>query len=114
MRKKSRLFLLIALIIFTFNINFTYAAPSIEAPNAILIDYESGEVLFEKNADQIAYPASTTKIMTAILTLENAKLDDVVTIDYDFYVGGSSMYILKGESFTVEELLQGLLIQIRQ
>ncbi len=111
MKKKGILFLLIALIVFTFKINFTYAAPSVEAPNAILIDYESGEILYDKNAHQVTYPASTTKILTAILTLENAELDEVVTIDYDFYVGGSSMYILKGESFTVKELLTGLLVR---
>ncbi len=85
--------------------------PDIDAPNGILIDYETGKILFNKNAHIQAYPASTTKVMTAILTLENANLNDRVTIDYDLYVDGSSMFLLKGESFTVEELLKALLIK---
>jgi len=108
--KKIRLFL-ITIVITMLNINFTYATPNVVAPNAILIDYETGEILYEKNAYEVTYPASTTKILTAIVTLENAKLDDVVKVDYDFYVGGASMYILKGESFTVEELLQALIVR---
>ena len=111
MKIKKIMLCLIAIIIFMINLNFIYAAPNVVAPNAIMIDYETGEVLYEKNAYEVTYPASTTKILTAILTLENAKLDDIVKVDYDFYVGGSSMYILKGESFTVEELLQALLIR---
>lgn len=85
--------------------------PDIAAPNAILIDYETGKILFDKNAHVQAYPASTTKVMTAILTLENANLDDRVYMDYQPYVDGSSMFILEGESFTVEELLKALLIK---
>ena len=90
---------------------FAQNTPTITAPNAVLIDYETGKVLFNKNAHKQAYPASTTKVMTAILTLENANLNDRVTIDYDLYVEGSSMFLLKGESFTVEELLKALLIK---
>ncbi|NLK90627.1 MAG: D-alanyl-D-alanine carboxypeptidase, partial [Clostridiales bacterium] len=90
---------------------FAQDAPTIEAPNVILIDYETGKVLFDKNAHRQAYPASTTKVMTAVLTLENADLNDKVTIDYDLYVDGSSMFLLKGESFTVGELLKALLIK---
>lgn len=111
MKRHKFIFMVIAFITFAININLTYAAPNIIAPNAILIDYETGEVLYERNGYEVTYPASTTKILTAILAIENANLEDVVTIDYDFYVGGSSMYILKGESFTVEELVKALLIR---
>lgn len=90
---------------------FAQEAPTIVAPYGVLIDYETGEVLFDKSAHAQTYPASTTKVMTAILVLENANLDDKVTIDYDLYVDGSSMYLLKGESFTVNELLHALLIR---
>ncbi len=90
---------------------FAQDALTIEAPNGILIDYETGKVLFDKNAHRQAFPASTTKVMTAVLTLENADLNDKVTIDYDLYVDGSSMFLLKGESFTVGELLRALLIK---
>ena len=93
------------------NIVSAQNTPTITAPHGVLIDYETGNVLFSKNAHKQAYPASTTKVMTAILTLENANLNDRVTIDYDLYVEGSSMFLLKGESFTVEELLKALLIK---
>lgn len=101
--------ILIATLIPT--ITFAQELPAITAPNGILIDYQTGKILFDKNAHEQTYPASTTKVMTAILTLENANLADRVTIDYDLYVDGSSMYLLKEESFTVEELLKALLIR---
>lgn len=88
-----------------------YALPNITAPHAVLMDYTTGEILLEHNAHKVAYPASTTKVMTALLVLENANLDDVITVKEDLCIDGSSMYLLKGESFTVKELLQGLLIR---
>lgn len=86
-------------------------APEITAPNGVLMDFETGKVLYEKDAHEPTYPASTTKVMTAILVLEKATLEDVVTIDYDLHVDGSGMYLVKGESFTVKELFQGLLVR---
>jgi len=85
----------------------------ISSEAAILTDFASGRVLFEKNADEKVYPASTTKIMTAILAIENLDFQTVLTatetainIDRD----GSNMGILKDEQFTVEQLLYGLLV----
>lgn len=88
-----------------------YATPTITGRNAILVDYKTGEVLHEYNAHKAAYPASTTKILTAVLALEKLHLDEVVTVDYDIYVPGASMYLIKGESFTVKELIQAILIR---
>lgn len=106
------IFVFLTLIITSIpNITFAIDKPTISAPNGVLMDYETGQILFDKNAHTQTYPASTTKVMTAILVLENANLNDRVTIDYDLYVDGSSMYLLKGESFTVEELLNALLIR---
>jgi serine-type D-Ala-D-Ala carboxypeptidase (penicillin-binding protein 5/6) len=85
--------------------------PQIVAPRAILMDAETGAVLYDKNAHGITFPASTTKVLTALLVLEKAALTDVVHIDYEPGVTGSSMYILPGESFTVETLLRALLIR---
>lgn len=99
------------MLIILLNNIFAYAAPDVTAPNAVLIDYATGKILFDKNAHEQAYPASTTKVMTAILVLENADLNDIITISEDLYVDGSSMYLLKGESFSVEELLKVLLIR---
>ncbi|WP_278280004.1 D-alanyl-D-alanine carboxypeptidase family protein [Tindallia californiensis] len=85
--------------------------PEISAPRAILMDEVTGEVIFEKNAHEPTYPASTTKILTAIVALENAELDEMIYVDYEPGVPGSSMYILPGESFTVETLVQALMIR---
>lgn len=111
MRKKSFIGLLTALLTFLLSTQFLYASVEITAPHGVLLDFETGEVLYEKAAHEHAYPASTTKMMTAILVIEKANLDDVVTVTEDLYVDGSSMYLLKGESFTVRELLQALLIR---
>lgn len=84
---------------------------SISSPNSVVLDYETGKVLYEKNGDKKIYPASTTKIWTAYLVIKNVKnLDEPVEINKQLYVDGSSMYLEKGEIFTVKELLQGLLI----
>ncbi|MDR5658051.1 D-alanyl-D-alanine carboxypeptidase family protein [Serpentinicella sp. ANB-PHB4] len=87
------------------------ASPQITAPNAILMDYQTGEILYEKNAHTPAYPASTTKVLTALIVLENLDLNEYITVDEDLFVIGSSMYLKKGETFTVDELLQALLIR---
>lgn len=84
---------------------------SISSPNSVVIDYETGTVLYEKNGNKKIYPASTTKIWTAYLVIKNVKnLDDTIEVKSDNLPDGSSMYLEKGEIFTVKELLQGLLI----
>ena len=84
---------------------------SISSSNAVVLDYETGKVLYEKNGNKKIYPASTTKIWTAYLVIKNVKnLDDTIEVKNDNLPDGSSMYLEKGEIFTVKELLQGLLI----
>lgn len=84
---------------------------SISSPNSVVLDYETGTVLYEKNGNKKIYPASTTKIWTAYLVIKNVKnLDDTIEVKSDNLPDGSSMYLEKGEIFTVKELLQGLLI----
>ena len=51
--------------------------------NGILMDLSSGKILYEKNMDEKRYPASLTKVLTAIVVLENCKLDDIATVSYD-------------------------------
>ena len=72
--------LLLVLFLFT---TYVYAidAPQISANSAILVEPISGEILYEKNIHEKAYPASTTKMMTGLLAMESGKLDDVITID---------------------------------
>lgn len=90
--------------------------PSVSAESATLID-ESGQILYEKNANAKGYPASTTKIMTALVVLE--KLDElglgmgseVIIPEEAVGIEGSSIYLRKGERISIEELLYGLMLQ---
>lgn len=89
---------------------FAYAG-DVSAGSAILIDAASGDVLYEKNPDERRLIASTTKIMTALVALENCELDEKVEIPKECErVGGSSMYLRAGDDVTVRELLYGLLL----
>lgn len=73
--------------------------------------HESGRVVYSKNADQKSLIASTTKIMTAILAIENCRMQDEVLIEDEYCrCEGSSMYLKAGDEYTVEELLKGLLL----
>ncbi len=89
-------------------------APEISAQAAILIEKNTGTILYSKNADESIYPASTTKIMTALLTLENCELDEVVTFSstaiYSLPTGASHIGMTVGETLTVEECLYALLL----
>lgn len=81
---------------------------------AILIDSNTGKVLYGKNEHQKQYPASTTKIITAILAIENCKLTDRISASYDAVMSIPSGYanagIQPGEEFTVKDLLNMFLI----
>lgn len=93
------------------------AAPAISAKQAILIDRKSGEILFEKASEERAYPASTTKIMTALMALDLCKRYDIditteVTVPKEAVgIEGSSVYLKAGESRTIEELLYGTMLR---
>lgn len=80
----------------------------------ILMDAKSGKILYSKNANKALYPASTTKLMTAILTLEKCKLTDVATVSHNAIfsipVGYSHASLREGEQLTIEQLLNVLLI----
>lgn len=85
------------------------------APSAVLIDAKTGTILFEKNKDEKHFPASTTKIMTTLLTLENCKnLEDKVKMShnaiYSIEPGSSHIAMNEGETLTVEQSLYGLLL----
>ena len=94
-------------------------APALTSESAILIDGKTGNILFEKNSTKIMYPASTTKIMTALVVLDAIKNnetapDKVFTLSQAAFdtlaADGSSIGLKVGESMTVQGLLQGLLI----
>lgn len=85
---------------------------NISAKSAIVIDQESGEAIFEKNPDIQLPPASTTKIMTGIIVLENSDLDNIVKISARTKeIGESSIYLSEGEELRVEDLLYAMLVQ---
>ena len=63
------------------------------SPSCILIEANSGKVLYEKNSNQVRYPASTTKIMTAILTMENCELTDVATVSHNAIFSVPASYV---------------------
>ena len=100
-------------------INISIANFDVKARTAILQDYLSGEILFEKDADKSIYPASMTKIMTAIIAFDLIRSGDL-NLDEKFLVsenawrlssaGYSSMFIMVGDEVSVENLLKGIII----
>lgn len=114
--KKIFSFLLTLLITFlpvfnTNNLSFADSEPNLTAEYAVLMDYETGQVLYSKNGNSKLYPASTTKAWTAYVVLKHVNdLNQVVEIKDLPIVDGSSMYLKEGEAFTVKELLDALLI----
>ena len=104
-------------IILCFSLIFSsviYASPislSLSAESAVLMCAENGEVYFSKNADAPLPMASTTKIMTALVALENSDVTDTVQIDRRAVgIEGSSVYLTEGEMLTMENLLYALLL----
>ena len=113
---KLKFLSLITILLFTFSAN---AALDIKARTAILQDYLSGEILYEKDADQSIYPASMTKIMTAIIAFELIESGDL-DMEEKFIIsenawrlssaGYSSMFVMIGDEVSVKDLLKGIII----
>ncbi len=86
--------------------------PPVYSEGAVLMDGRTGKILYAKNEHNQYEPASTTKVMTALVVLEKVKLTDKVTIgENPPLVDGSAIGIQKGEVYTVEELMLGLLLE---
>lgn len=92
-------------------------APPVSAKQAILIDGKSGEVIYEKNADEKGYPASTTKIMTSLVALNLCRQYDidikqeVKVPKVAVGVEGSSLYLKEDQEITIEDLLYGVMLR---
>lgn len=85
--------------------------PSVSADGAVLMDAQTGKILYSKNMNAEYPPASTTKLMTALLTIERCKLDDIVKIgQVPPLADGSKIYIYEDEEISVENLLYALLL----
>ena len=109
--KKTCLAVLLCLALLTVCVGLCCAdGPGISATAAVLLDADTGEILYEKNARQQMLIASITKIMTALVALEGAPLQQEITVTQAHMVEGSSMYLAPGEHVTVEELLYGLML----
>ena len=113
---KLKFLYILSIILFTFNANVAF---DIKARTAILQDYLSGEILYEKDADKSIYPASMTKIMTALIAFELIKngdleLDDKFIVSENAWrlssAGYSSMFIMVGDDVSVENLLKGIIV----
>jgi serine-type D-Ala-D-Ala carboxypeptidase (penicillin-binding protein 5/6) len=88
------------------------ATVSVSARSAILIEQESGRVLFEKEAHRVSRIASITKIMTAVLAIESGKLDEKVKVsEKAVRAEGSSIYLKPGEKIRLEDLVYGLMLR---
>jgi serine-type D-Ala-D-Ala carboxypeptidase (penicillin-binding protein 5/6) len=113
---KTKFLTIVIISLLTFN---SYAAFEIKARTAILQDSLSGEILYEKEPDKSIYPASMTKIMTAIIAFDLIKSGDL-SLNDKFLIsenawrlssaGYSSMFIMVGDEVTVENLLKGIIV----
>ncbi|MDR3305257.1 MAG: D-alanyl-D-alanine carboxypeptidase [Clostridiales Family XIII bacterium] len=87
------------------------AAPELAAPAALLVNGDTGEALYEKDADAVREPASLTKIMTALIAIETLPPDQIVTCDREIYtVGESQIFLQVGEEISVNDLLYAALV----
>lgn len=108
----KKIFLIFVLIFCFVFPHRTASALSISAQYACVIDAKTGRVIYEKNAYSPHSMASTTKIMTALVALENSNLNDIVTVRKNAAcVEGTSLYLKAGEKISMEDLLYGLMLQ---
>ncbi|SFL55161.1 D-alanyl-D-alanine carboxypeptidase family protein [Salibacterium qingdaonense] len=104
------IFLLYFSVVFTSPIQ-AEDRPSLMSESAILIDTNSGQILYDKNSKKKMYPASITKIVTGILAIEEGNLNDIVTVSKNATeTHGTSVYLLENEKVKLKRLVQGLLI----
>lgn len=88
--------------------------PTLYAQSAVLMDAETGQVLYGKGEHQKLYPASLTKIMTCLLVMDNGRYEDVVTIDKEAtkeVIGTSHIALTEGEQLTVEQLTYAMMLE---
>lgn len=116
MFKKVMIGLLVTLLLLPFiqvaEAQGTIPGPSTHAQSAALIDVTSGRILYSKDGDKELRIASLTKIMTAIVAIEQGKLDDKVKVSSTaFAKEGSSLYLKLGEEMTLENMLYGLMLR---
>jgi D-alanyl-D-alanine carboxypeptidase (penicillin-binding protein 5/6) len=86
--------------------------PQLQAQSAILLDAKTGQILYEKNSHQRRAPASTTKVLTALLAIESGRLDEITTVSiHAASTPGSTLQLYAGQQISLRELLTGLLLR---
>ncbi len=110
---------ILVIIIFCFSFNYLKANPNLDVKTAILIDYDSDEIIYELESDMSIYPASMTKIMTSIVVFDLLK-DNKLNLDDKFIIsekawrlsqsGYSSMFLMPNDEVSVDDLLKGIII----
>lgn len=112
MRKKSLIFLLLSFFIVFGTIKLNPVVASASAASEIAMELSTGTVLAENNSEIKMPMASTTKIMTALIIIEECNLDEVITVADDAVgVEGSSIYLKKGEEIDIRDLVYGLMLR---
>lgn len=118
---KSKIIMQLLFVFISIFCMFTYSHADrndfntvLDAKKAILLDSNTGSILYSKNPDSRIYPASTCKVLTAIIAIENSNLDEIITISDNALKGqekgGSHIALLKGEKITMRDALNGLLL----
>ena len=112
--------MLMVLTVSIFNVNLTTVSakeaklPKVNSASAIVIDSKNGTLLYEKDKDKRVFPASTTKVLTAIVAIENSKLDEVITVSENalkgMEKGGAHIALDAGEEISMNDALHGLLM----
>lgn len=113
--KKISAFILVFIILFT---TAVFAAPKadfeLSGESAVLLDVKSGQLLYTKNHQKIQYPAGLTKIVTALVVIEEGKLDNLVTVNssaLESVKNTSTIGLFDGEVLTLREILYGMILQ---
>jgi len=110
--KKIILRIIAAMIISTLTMPIMAASVSVSAYSAVLIEASTGDIIYEKNAHERLPMASTTKIMTALVALENTATDKIVKVcEKACGVEGSSIYLVPGEELTIGDLLYAIMLE---
>ncbi|MDD3303616.1 MAG: D-alanyl-D-alanine carboxypeptidase [Clostridia bacterium] len=115
---KTKLFkkFLFGFFLFTFFMNTIYATNKkefiqVNVPAAVVIDYDTGRVLFGKNEEEQRSMASLTKVMTSILLVENCKMDEMIEVPSQAtWIGGSTVGLKKGDKISAKSLLYGMML----
>ena len=110
--KKFIALLLVFIITFSFQINiYAENSPKVNALGAVLMDFETGRILWGKNENEPLAMASTTKIMTAILAIESGKLDETLTVSKRAQSAPEvKLHILEGEQYTLKDMLYAMML----